>query len=61
MIKLRAQGVPIDVFIERHFGDRRRALPLVDTAYDVVFEARLAVSKSDACSAMTRRRASKRC
>jgi hypothetical protein len=46
MLKPQAQGVvnPIDVFIERHIGgDRRRAVPLVDTTYDVVFEAGLAV------------------
>ena len=46
MQKPQAQGVvnPIDVFIERHIsGDRQRSLPLVDTAYDVVFEAGLAV------------------
>jgi hypothetical protein len=46
MLKPQAQGVvnPIDVFIERHIsGDRQRAVPLVDTAYDVVFEAGLTV------------------
>ena len=46
MLKPQAQGVvnPIDVFIERHIsGDRQRSLPLVDTAYDVLFEAGLAV------------------
>jgi Vault protein inter-alpha-trypsin domain/von Willebrand factor type A domain len=46
MLKPQAQGVvnPIDLFIERHIsGDHRRAVPLIDTAYDVVFEAGLAV------------------
>jgi Vault protein inter-alpha-trypsin domain/von Willebrand factor type A domain len=46
MLKPQAQGVvnPIDVFVDRHIsGDRQRAVPLVDTAYDVVFEAGLAV------------------
>ena len=46
MLKPQAQGVvnPIDMFIERHIsGDRQRSVPLVDTAYDVVFEAGLAV------------------
>jgi len=46
MLKPQAQGVvnPIDVFVERHInGDHQRAVPLVDTSYDVVFEAGLAV------------------
>jgi hypothetical protein len=46
MLKPQAQGVvnPIEVFVERHISRyRQRAVPLVDTAYDVVFEAGLAV------------------
>jgi hypothetical protein len=46
MRESQAQGVvnPIDVFVERQLtGTGRRTVPLVDTAYDVVFEAGLAV------------------
>jgi hypothetical protein len=46
MLKPQAQGVvnPIDVFVETQLiGAGRRPVPLIDTAYDVVFEAGLAV------------------